>query len=70
MLDRNTNGATEAPDGEWHPRLRPDNRTEKIVRGVMGRLLAYPWFDRLSLWGLTRYYFPLSRMWAAVAMAT
>ncbi len=31
----------------------------------MGMLLAYPWFDRVSLWSLTHYYFPLSRLWAA-----
>jgi hypothetical protein len=31
----------------------------------MGWLLAYPWFDRVSLWSLTRYFFPLSRLWAA-----
>lgn len=35
----------------------------------MGLLLAYPWFDRLSLWALVRYYFPLSRMWAAALIS-
>lgn len=50
---------------EWHPRLRPEDAAARRVRGAMGLLLAYPWFDRLSLWALTRYFFPLSRIWAA-----
>jgi pimeloyl-ACP methyl ester carboxylesterase len=50
---------------EWHPRLRPEDAAERRIRGAMGLLLAYPWFDRLSLWMLVRYFFPLSRLWAA-----
>lgn len=50
---------------EWHPRLRPEDAAARRVRGAMGLLLAYPWFDRLSLWALTNYFFPLSRIWAA-----
>ena len=52
-------------DSEWHPRLRAEDTTARRVRGAMGWLLAYPWFDRVSLWSLTHYYFPLSRLWAA-----
>ena len=51
----------------WHPHLRPDGRVERRLRGAMGWLLAYPWFDRVSLWALVNYFFPLSRMWAAAA---
>jgi hypothetical protein len=57
-------------DGEWHPHLRPDGRVEQRLRGAMGWLLAYPWFDRLSLWALVHYFFPLSRMWAAAACSS
>lgn len=49
----------------WHPHLRINRRSERIVRSAMGWLLAYPWFDRLSLWALVKYFFPMSRMWAA-----
>ena len=59
----------ELPGSEWHPRLRPEDATERRVRGAMGWLLAYPWFDRLSLWMLVRYFFPLSRLWAAATVS-
>ncbi len=55
---------------EWELRLRPDVRAERAIRSVMGWGLAYPWFDRLSLWALTRYYFPMSRLWAAAAASS
>ena len=55
----------QSADIEWHPRLRPEDATARRVRGAMGLLLAYPWFDRVSLWSLTHYFFPLSRLWAA-----
>lgn len=54
-------------DETWLPRLRPDVRAEKVIRSAMGWGLAWPWFDRLALWSLVRYYFPISRMWAAAA---
>ncbi len=56
-------------DSEWHPRLRPEDTTARRVRGAMGWLLAYPWFDRVSLWSLTHYFFPLSRLWAAATQS-
>jgi hypothetical protein len=31
--------------------------------------LALPWFDTTALWGMTRWYLPLSRAWAAASMA-
>lgn len=57
-------GGTAGTDA-WHPRLRREDAAARRVRGAMGLLLAYPWFDRVSLWSLTHYFFPLSRMWAA-----
>ncbi len=56
-------------DPEWHPRLRPEDAAARRVRGIMGALLAYPYFDRLSLWTLTHYFFPLSRLWAAATIS-
>lgn len=35
----------------------------------LGALLAKPWVDRAGLFGLRRWYFPLSRLWAAANMA-
>lgn len=49
----------------WNPRLRPKDPTARLARSIMGLVLAYPYFDRVSLWALTRYFFPLSRIWAA-----
>ncbi|MEZ5660913.1 MAG: hypothetical protein R3E83_21090 [Burkholderiaceae bacterium] len=58
------------PQDDWAPRLRPDTRAERAVRSIMGWGLAYPWFDALSLWALTRYYFPMSRLWAAASVSS
>ena len=55
---------------EWHPRLRPEDAAARRVRGAMGFFLAYPYFDRLSLWMLTNYFFPLSRLWAAATVSS
>lgn len=35
----------------------------------LGALLAKPWVDRAGLFGLRRWYFPLSRLWAAANAA-
>ena len=68
--EQTVRGPQEQKDSpEWHPRLRPEDATERRVRGAMGLLLAYPWFDRLSLWMLVRYFFPLSRLWAAATVS-
>lgn len=50
-------------------RLRPEDAAEKHMRGLAGALLARPWFDRFSLWMLRRWFFPVSRLWAAARMA-
>ena len=31
--------------------------------------VARPWFDRFASWLLARYFFPLSRLWAAARAA-
>lgn len=50
---------------DWRPHQRPQDPTARLARGAMGLLLAHPYFDRVSLWALTHYFFPLSRLWAA-----
>ena len=35
----------------------------------LGALLAKPWVDRAGLFGLRRWYLPLSRLWAAANAA-
>ena len=39
------------------------------MRSPLGALLARPWVDRAGLFGLRRWYFPLSRLWAAANAA-
>lgn len=35
----------------------------------VGALLAKPWVDPVGLFGLLRWYLPLSRLWAAANVA-
>ena len=44
-------------------------RAERLLRSPAGAVLARPWFDALALSLLRRFYFPLSRLWAAAQMA-
>ncbi|MFO1058759.1 MAG: alpha/beta hydrolase family protein [Dongiaceae bacterium] len=37
--------------------------------GPLGGLVARPWLDPVALWALTRAHLPLSRAWAAAAVA-
>ncbi|MDE0060469.1 MAG: hypothetical protein OXI22_20290 [Defluviicoccus sp.] len=39
------------------------------MRSPVGAGLARPWFDPVALWLLGRWYFPLSRLWAAARAA-
>jgi len=51
---------------------RPAGRSdmETFVRGTAGVLLARPWFDRMAERVLARYFFSLSRLWAAASTAS
>lgn len=40
-----------------------------LFRSPLGALLAKPWLDQAGLFGLRRWYFPLSRLWAAANAA-
>ena len=37
----------------------------RALHGGLGNLILRPWFDRLALHAIARWYFPLSRAWAA-----
>jgi hypothetical protein len=40
-----------------------------LFEGPLGALLAKPWVDQAGLFGLRRWYMPLSRLWAAANAA-
>ena len=41
-----------------------------LSHSMLGALLARPWIDRVGLIGLRRWYFPLSRLWAAANVSS
>ena len=47
----------------------PAGLTERASRGFAAHVLARPWFDHAALFALRRWFFPLSRMWAAAEVA-
>ena len=56
------------PEG-WEPRLTAEDFSERWLRSPAGAVLARPWFDHAALWLLGRWFFPLSRLWAAARAA-
>jgi len=42
---------------------------DRLLKGSLCSALARPWFDRLALGALGRWYFPASRQWAAANAA-
>ena len=50
---------------------RPDRHAFlfRLIRSPIGALVARPWFHGLASWLLIRWYFPLSRLWAAASLA-
>ncbi len=47
------------------PRIDARNHFVRWLRSPVGALFARAWFDRVAYIMLTRWYFPLSRLWAA-----
>lgn len=41
----------------------------RLIAGPLGGAIARPWFHGLARWALMRWYFPLSRLWAAASVA-
>ena len=56
-------------DSGLMPRLHAEDFTARWLNSPMGALIARPWFDRFSLFLLSRWFFPLSRLWAAARAA-
>lgn len=52
-----------------HHRLPAERGAARLLRSPLGLLFARPWFDRCALWLLRRWFFPLSRLWAAARLA-
>lgn len=51
------------------PRLHAEDASARWLRSPLGALVARPWADRATIWLLARWFFPLSRLWAAARMA-
>ncbi len=49
------------------PRL--SRLTARLIASPAGRLIARPWLDKVTLYLLKHWYFPLSRLWAAARAA-
>lgn len=61
MLPRPPRGQAKSKAGVWP--------MDVLFRSPLGALLAKPWVDQAGLFGLKRWYFPLSRLWAAANAA-
>ncbi len=47
------------------PRLHAEDFSDRLLRSPLGAAVARPWFDAATLKLLSRWFFPLSRLWAA-----
>lgn len=45
------------------------NLSIRVLKSPLGKLIARPWFDRFIAYLLERWFFPLSRLWAAARAA-
>ena len=50
-------------------RVAAERGAGAVFRTPLGALFALPWFDRLTIWMLRRWFFPVSRLWAAARAA-
>ena len=50
-------------------RLKPAPRLDWLMRTPMGRVIARPWLDAVSMAMIKRWYLPASRAWAAAQVA-
>lgn len=49
--------------------LRSRGGIDALLRTPLASVIAWPWFDRVALWSLTRWFLPVSRAWAAATVA-
>ena len=47
----------------------PGKWVDRLIHSPVGDLIARPWVDPVGLAALKRWYFPLSRLWAAANVA-
>jgi hypothetical protein len=59
--------AMTRPRGPAAPRGRKG--VDTLLRTSLASVVAWPWFDRVALWSLTRWFLPISRAWAAATVA-
>jgi hypothetical protein len=74
MTDRSPTHFVDAPSPHGAgPRFVDDVSdlplSDRARRFVVGTILARPWVDHATLWGLKHVFFPASRAWAAAAEA-
>ena len=50
-------------------RLREEDTVARMLRSPLGAIVARPWFDAIAIRALARWFFPLSRLWAAARAA-
>lgn len=50
-------------------RLASRRGVDALLRTPLASVIAWPWFDRVALWSLTRWFLPTSRAWAAATVA-
>lgn len=51
------------------PRYVASDHTMRFLQSPFSRLVTQPWADELILQGLQKFFFPLSRLWAAAHIA-
>jgi hypothetical protein len=55
--------------GQTEARLREEDFVARLLRSPLGAVIARPWFDAVAIRVLGRWFFPLSRLWAAARAA-
>lgn len=60
---------TTQPQNQTGARLREEDFVARLLRTPVGAIIARPWFDALAIRALGRWFFPLSRLWAAARAA-
>ena len=57
------------PEDRCDQRLRSHSSAKGMMRSAAGRVFGRPWLDPVASLALRRWFFPLSRLWAAAEIA-
>jgi pimeloyl-ACP methyl ester carboxylesterase len=57
------------PEERGDQRLRSHSSTKGMMRSAAGRVFGRPWLDPVASMALRRWFFPVSRLWAAAEIA-